>query len=163
MAGGALGILANALLPAHAAEPAVFSLVGMGAVVAGTTHAPIQAFLIIFCFVNRSSVLRFMWVKRLISSPIKCDFAVTEPLNFGSSTRSNVLAITLIALMSRGSSRPTSPPSMYTFFPILYRFSTYSADVLILITSETQINSTVYINIMRKETSDLRERSHALL
>jgi CIC family chloride channel protein len=48
MAGGAFGFAVNMLFPGYTAEPGAYALIGMGAVVAGTTHAPIQAFLIIF-------------------------------------------------------------------------------------------------------------------
>jgi CIC family chloride channel protein len=48
MAGGAFGAAVQALFPGLAAPPGAYALVGMGAVVAGTTHAPIQAFLILF-------------------------------------------------------------------------------------------------------------------
>ncbi len=48
MAGGAFGCAINALFPGMFAQPGAYALVGMGAVVAGTTHAPIQAFLILF-------------------------------------------------------------------------------------------------------------------
>jgi CIC family chloride channel protein len=48
MAGGAFGLCVNALFPWHTAAPEAYALIGMGAVVAGATHAPIQAFLIIF-------------------------------------------------------------------------------------------------------------------
>ena len=48
MAGGAFGAGVHALFPELTAQPGAYALVGMGAVVAGTTHAPIQAFLILF-------------------------------------------------------------------------------------------------------------------
>ncbi len=48
MLGGAFGCAVNALFPSITANPGAYAIVGMGAVVAGTTHAPIQAFLIIF-------------------------------------------------------------------------------------------------------------------
>ncbi len=48
MLGGAFGCAVHALLPSITANPGAYAIVGMGAVVAGTTHAPIQAFLIIF-------------------------------------------------------------------------------------------------------------------
>lgn len=47
MLGGAVGTGAAAWLPA-AAHPGAYALVGMGALVAGTTHGPISAILIIF-------------------------------------------------------------------------------------------------------------------
>ncbi len=48
MLGGAFGSAVHALFPSVTANPGAYAIVGMGAVVAGTTHAPIQAFLIIF-------------------------------------------------------------------------------------------------------------------
>jgi CIC family chloride channel protein len=46
--GGVVGLGAHELLPAVTASPGAYALVGMGAVVAGTTHAPLTAILIIF-------------------------------------------------------------------------------------------------------------------
>lgn len=48
MLGGVLGNVAHSLYPAITATPGAYALVGMGAVVAATTHAPIQAILIVF-------------------------------------------------------------------------------------------------------------------
>ena len=46
--GGAFGIFVEALFPGHVATSAAYSLIGMGAVVAGTTLAPITAIFTIF-------------------------------------------------------------------------------------------------------------------
>jgi CIC family chloride channel protein len=46
--GGAFGHLVHTLLPLTTASPGAYALVGMGAIVAGTQHAPITAMLIIF-------------------------------------------------------------------------------------------------------------------
>jgi CIC family chloride channel protein len=48
MVGGAVGMAAHAFFPEIAPHPGAYALVGMGAVVAGATHAPITAILIIF-------------------------------------------------------------------------------------------------------------------
>jgi len=48
VAGGAFGVLVNYLFPGVVATPGAFALVGMAAMVAGTTHAPITAMLIIY-------------------------------------------------------------------------------------------------------------------
>ena len=48
MGGGAFGVLVHSLFPEYTAQPGAYAIVGMGAVVAGTTHAPIQAFLMLF-------------------------------------------------------------------------------------------------------------------
>jgi chloride channel protein, CIC family len=48
MLGEAFGFAVHFLFPGFTAPPGAYAIVGMGAVVAGATHAPIQAFLIIF-------------------------------------------------------------------------------------------------------------------
>lgn len=48
MLGGVFGHIVHALFPTVTASPGAYSLVGMGAVVAGTTHAPITSILILF-------------------------------------------------------------------------------------------------------------------
>ncbi len=48
MGGGAFGVLVHSIFPEYTAQPGAYAIVGMGAVVAGTTHAPIQAFLMLF-------------------------------------------------------------------------------------------------------------------
>ena len=48
MLGGAVGTVVHTLWPASTAGPGAYALVGMGAVVAAGTHAPITAILIIF-------------------------------------------------------------------------------------------------------------------
>ncbi len=46
--GGLVGSIAQALLPGVVLSPGAYAVVGMSAMVAGTTHAPITAFLVIF-------------------------------------------------------------------------------------------------------------------
>jgi len=48
MAGGFFGSVVHILFPSVAVSPGAYAVVGMGAVVAATTHGPLQAILIIF-------------------------------------------------------------------------------------------------------------------
>jgi len=48
MLGGAYGQLVHALFPEITASSGAYAIVGMGALVAGTTHGPLTAFLILF-------------------------------------------------------------------------------------------------------------------
>jgi CIC family chloride channel protein len=48
MTGGAVGTVAHGLFPSLTATSGAYALVGMGAVVAATTHAPITAIIIVF-------------------------------------------------------------------------------------------------------------------
>jgi CIC family chloride channel protein len=59
--GYSFGTLAHFLAPASTANPAAYALVGMGCLLAGTTHAPIMAILMIFeMSLNYSIVLPLM-------------------------------------------------------------------------------------------------------
>ncbi len=69
-AGAAFGILLNTVFPGHTSEPAVYALVGMGAVVAGTTHAPIQAFLIIFELTQDYKIMPALMIACVISAAL---------------------------------------------------------------------------------------------
>ncbi len=46
--GAAFGILCNWLMPGYSANPGLYAIVGMGAVVAGTTHGTLSAILIVY-------------------------------------------------------------------------------------------------------------------
>ncbi len=48
VAGGLFGHVVHAVLPGLTAEPEAYAMVGMGAVVAGTTHAPVTSILMLF-------------------------------------------------------------------------------------------------------------------
>jgi len=48
MFGGMFGIFVNWLFPSFTAPPGAYALVGMGAMVGGTTHAPLAAMIIVF-------------------------------------------------------------------------------------------------------------------
>lgn len=57
MTGGLIGQIAEWILGPAAGSPGGYALVGMGGVVAGTTHAPITAILIIFEITNNYSII----------------------------------------------------------------------------------------------------------
>lgn len=55
--GGAFGYLVNFIFPAIAARSGAYAMVGMGAVVAGATHAPITSILILFEMTNDYKII----------------------------------------------------------------------------------------------------------
>ena len=57
MTGGTFGTLINIFLPHLTADPGAYALVAMGGVVAGTTHAPITAILILFELTSQYSII----------------------------------------------------------------------------------------------------------
>lgn len=57
VAGGAFGYLVNFLFPSITANSGAYAMVGMGAVVAGATHAPITSILILFEMTNDYKII----------------------------------------------------------------------------------------------------------
>ncbi|WP_461209077.1 chloride channel protein [Desulfocurvus sp. DL9XJH121] len=68
MCGGFFGWAAGELLPGLTAPSGAYALVGMGAVVAGTTHAPITAILIIFEMTGDYKIILPMMITCIIST-----------------------------------------------------------------------------------------------
>ncbi len=55
--GASFGLICNLLVPGMSASPGVYAIVGMGAVVAGTTHAMLSAILIVYEMTNNYSII----------------------------------------------------------------------------------------------------------
>jgi CIC family chloride channel protein len=70
MAGSLFGWCAGILFPGIAGSPGAYALVGMGALVAGTTHAPITAILIIFELTNDYKIILPLMISCIIASLI---------------------------------------------------------------------------------------------
>jgi CIC family chloride channel protein len=68
MTGGFLGTLANRVLPQTTAEPGAYALVGMGALVAGATHAPITAIVILFELTSSYTIILPLMISCIIST-----------------------------------------------------------------------------------------------
>ncbi len=68
MTGGFFGALVNQLFPQYSATSGAYSLVGMGAVVAGATHAPITAILIIFELTNDYKIILPLMISSIIAT-----------------------------------------------------------------------------------------------
>ncbi len=68
MTGGFFGLLIHQLFPQYSATSGAYSLVGMGAVVAGATHAPITAILIIFELTNDYKIILPLMISTIIAT-----------------------------------------------------------------------------------------------
>lgn len=55
--GASFGLLCNLFVPGVSAHPGVYAIVGMGAVVAGTTHGVLSAILIVYEMTNQNSII----------------------------------------------------------------------------------------------------------
>jgi CIC family chloride channel protein len=68
MAGGAFGTIISGLLPTLNISPGAYAVVGMGAVVAATTHGPLQAIMIIFEMTDEYKIILPLMITCIISS-----------------------------------------------------------------------------------------------
>jgi len=68
MTGNAIGSIFHSAFPNAISSPGAFSLVGMGAVVAGATHAPITAIIIIFELTNDYKIILPLMLSCIIAS-----------------------------------------------------------------------------------------------
>ncbi len=66
--GGAFGMLVEMLLPGQTAHSGAYALVGMGAVVAGATHAPITAILILFELTSNYTIILPLMLSCIIAT-----------------------------------------------------------------------------------------------
>jgi CIC family chloride channel protein len=70
MAGGSFGYIVHRLFPLITASSGAYALVGMGALVAGTTHAPITAILIIFELTGSYKIILPLMISCIVSTII---------------------------------------------------------------------------------------------
>jgi len=68
MTGNAVGSIFHSIFPNSVSSPGAFSLVGMGAVVAGATHAPITAIIIIFELTNDYKIILPLMLSCIIAA-----------------------------------------------------------------------------------------------
>jgi len=68
MLGGAFGTVVHSIWPASTAGPGAYALVGMGAVVAAGTHAPITAILIIFELTGDYAIILPLMISCIIAT-----------------------------------------------------------------------------------------------
>ena len=68
MAGGFFGTVVHYIFPQITASPGAYSIVGMGAVVSGTTHGPLSAMLILFEMTGGYKIILPLMIACIISS-----------------------------------------------------------------------------------------------
>ncbi len=68
MAGGFFGEMVHDLFPGATAPPGAYSIVGMGAVVSGTTHGPLSAILILFEMTGDYKIILPLMIACIVSS-----------------------------------------------------------------------------------------------
>jgi CIC family chloride channel protein len=116
--GGAFGHVVHALFPGQTASPGAYALVGMGGVVAGATHAPITAILILFEMTGSYKIilpLMFTCVgsvllsSRLHKNSIYTEKLARKGLDLWSGRETNVLRAHKVGEVIREDAETVSP------------------------------------------------------
>ena len=90
LVGGAFGYAVHAWFPALTATSGAYALVGMGAVLAGTTHAPIMAIMMIFEQTGTYSIILPLMLVCIVSNLVARRFQA-EPLHLDALRRRGVV------------------------------------------------------------------------
>lgn len=90
LVGGAFGYVVHAWFPAQTAEYGAYALVGMGAVLAGTTHAPIMAIMMIFEQTNSYTIILPLMLVCIVSNLVARRLQ-PEPLHLDALRRRGVV------------------------------------------------------------------------
>jgi CIC family chloride channel protein len=110
--GSAFGHFVHQLFPGHTAASGAYALVGMGAVVAGTTHAPLTAILILFEMTGDYAIILPLMIScvlaSLVASRLRGDSIYTQKLTargvtISTSAESSVMEQTKVQDIMRGS------------------------------------------------------------
>jgi CIC family chloride channel protein len=120
MLGGAFGVIAHQLYPSYIAPSGAYSLVGMAAVLTGTTWAPITAIVMIFEMTRDYSIILPLMISVVISRVISRSLSRENIYTFklvrrgtdirDFEDRSPMRNITVTQVMTRNF--PTVPPTM---------------------------------------------------
>lgn len=164
MLGGAVGTLAHGLWPDTTGGPGAYALVGMGAVVGATTHAPITAILIIFELTNDYKIILPLMitciVATLLASQLKRGSIYTLKLlrrgvEIHGGQRVNVLKSIRVKDVMREHflAISRSAPVM----TVVSRFIDHPGDSVFVVDEENQLAGVITIDEVRPIMADLAE------
>ena len=165
MLGGAVGTVVHTIWPDSTASPGAYALVGMGAVVAAGTHAPITAILIIFELTSDykiilplmiSCIIATLLATRLQSASIYTLKLIRRGLDIRSGKALNLLESVLVREEMRSDMMTVAPDDV---LPVLIsRFVEHPGNVLFVVDHEQRLLGIITTDAIRPamaETSGL--------
>ena len=170
MAGGALGTVAHSFWPAGTGTPGAYALVGAGAVVAATTHAPLTAFMIIFELTNDykiilplmiSCVIATMLAAHLNKASIYTMKLLRRGLDLFNGRTLNVLSHLLVSSVMNPPDGKVSPDT--TLIELLALFLDNRYNSIFVVDAEGRFQGVVQFDDMRPFLGESREFQHAVL
>ena len=160
--GALVGVAVNQIFPEQSAPPGAYALVGMGAMVAATTHAPITAILIIFELTNdyrimlplmMTCILATLLAMRLNKESIYTVKLVRRGVNVRAGQDINLLRNIKVNEVMRRDDLPLVPPSE-PLLRLLARISGSDAPCFYVVDGERRLHGVLSMRELRPALPD---------
>jgi len=156
MTGGAVGTVVHTLWPEATGSPGAYALVGMGAVVAAGTHAPITAIVIIFELTSDYRIILPLMISSIIATLLatrlqKSSIYTLKLLRRGIDIRGGLSANILGGLAARDAMREeyAAVQPADTLMPVISRFVEHPGDNIFVVDDRGDLLGEITINDVR--------------
>ena len=156
MVGGAVGTVAHSLWPEITGNPGAYALVGMGAVVAAGTHAPITAIVMIFELTGDYKIILPLMISSIIATLLatrlqKASIYTLKLLRRGVDIRSGLSANVLSHLRARDAMRAEYAEVGRTdqLMPVISRFVERPGDTILVTDTDRRLLGVITIDDIR--------------
>ncbi len=170
MSGGALGTVAHSMWPQGTGTPGAYALVGAGAVVAATTHAPLTAFMIIFELTSDykiilplmiSCVIATMLAARLNKASIYTMKLLRRGLDLFNGRTLNVLSHLQVDSVMNPAEGKVNPNTTLVELLTLFLDNRYNS--IFVVDPENRLQGVVHFDDMRPFIGESGEFQHAVI
>jgi len=170
MVGGAVGTVAHSLWPTATGHPGGYALVGMGAVVAAATHAPITAILIIFELTNDYKIILPLMISCIIATLLAMQMQRASIYTLKLLRRGvDVTVGRMISVLRHMRAREVMSDEFVTVGPedpllaVVARFVETPGGSVFVIEEKDRLLGVITINDMRPHMRDLAEGRSSLV
>ena len=162
MLGGGMGSIVHGIWPASTAGPGAYALVGMGAVVAAGTHAPITAILIIFELTSDYKIILPLMISCIIATLLATQIQrssiytlklLRRGIDFSGGRTVNVLAHIKAREVMRGDAATVGPTD--ALMPVITRFMDNPGTTVFVVDPADRLQGVITINEIRPILADL--------
>lgn len=161
MAGGAVGTVVHSLWPGMSGSPGAYALVGMGAVVAAGTHAPITAIVMIFELTGDYKIILPLMISCIIATLLatrlqKASIYTLKLLRRGTDIRGGYSANVLSHLVARDAMRTdfAEVGRADQLMPVISRFVERPGDTVLVTGSDQRLLGVITIDDIRPLMTD---------
>jgi CIC family chloride channel protein len=161
MAGGAVGTVVHSLWPEMSGSPGAYALVGMGAVVAAGTHAPITAIVMIFELTGDYKIILPLMISSIIATLLatrlqKASIYTLKLLRRGVDIRGGFSASVLSHMTARDAMRTeyAEVGRADQLMPVISRFVERPGDTVLVTDADQQLLGVITIDDIRPLMTD---------